>query len=84
MELRQSILPQQDSPEYIFDDLQKLQSSFKGETELIKMFSRMFEMQIQQTTVELMRDYTARHLKYRTDFDYFQWQVKDENLQAEI
>jgi hypothetical protein len=49
MELRQSILSPnltQADNDFIFDDLHKLQISFKNEQELSKMFSRLFDMQI--------------------------------------
>lgn len=52
---------------------------FKGETELSKMFGSMFENQITHTTSALIKDYISQHLKYRSDLDYFQWQVKDES-----
>jgi hypothetical protein len=57
----------------MYDDLIALQYLFREEQELSKMFKRLFEIQISETTARLIKDYFAKDLRYRSDLEYFEW-----------
>lgn len=41
------------------------------ETEIVKMFGRLFEQQIKQKFTEDNRKFISQVLKYRSDLEYF-------------
>lgn len=69
--------------EYIFDDLAKLQSQYKRESNLQEMFGTLFETKIEQNNKRSITEFVKKQMVMRNEWDLFKYQVEDENLQAE-
>ena len=74
----------QQPQEYIFDDLYRLQQVFKRQHHTNTMFSQLFEKQINDHMIGLVRSFTTKQLVQRSDNDFFRYQVEDEHFTQEI